>query len=109
MASLFFDVELWREYAQKSRAFSKAMADPRSKQRLLAVAAGFDRIAESDVQHWRKCAEQTRAVGRAMSNPETKERVLAIAAGLDQVGDLASRLQSTCETAGKTQRPKRWL
>jgi len=109
MASLLFDIELWREYAQKSRAFSKAMTDPRSKQRLLAVAAGFDRIEENDVRHWRKCAEQTRAVSRAMNDPGTKERMLAIAAGFEHVGDLASKLKSTGETAGKTQRAKRWL
>ncbi len=104
MASLLFDVELWREYAWQSQRFGEAVMDPRSKHRLLAVAAGFEPIAKDDVNQWRECAKQTRTIGKAMSNPEMKQHVLAIAAGFERVGDLASKLLSLGEKGGRKRR-----
>jgi len=106
MASVLFDVELWREYSRQSQAFGKAVMDPRSKHRLLAVVAAFDGIAKDDVNHWRECAKQTRAISKAMNNAEIKEHMLAIAAGFECVGDLANKLRSRGEKCGRAQRRK---
>ena len=46
MSLILYDVELWHEYASQMRALAKSMADPRMRQRMLAAAAGFERIAE---------------------------------------------------------------
>jgi hypothetical protein len=108
MASLLFNVELWREYARQSRSL-RALIDPRSRQRLLAVEAGFDWIAEGDVYLWRECAKKTRSISKGINNPETKQHMLAIAAGLERVGDLASRLQSRSVPRTHTPRPQRRL
>ena len=45
MVSPLFDVQLWLDHANEVRALSRAVADRRTKQQMLAVAAGFDRIA----------------------------------------------------------------
>jgi len=46
MSSTLYDIELWREYAQQMRALSQKASDPRVRQRALAAAAGFERIAD---------------------------------------------------------------
>ena len=45
MPSTLYNAQLWLGHAQQVRALSKSIADPRTKQQMLAVAAGFDRIA----------------------------------------------------------------
>ncbi len=45
MASVLYDVQLWLEHADKVRALSRMERDPRTRQQMLAVAAGFERIA----------------------------------------------------------------
>ena len=45
MQSTLYNARLWLGHAEKVRTLSKAVADPRTKQQMLTVAAGFDRIA----------------------------------------------------------------
>ncbi len=46
MLTTLYDEELWHEYAIQMRTLSKAATDPRMRQRALAAAVGFERIAE---------------------------------------------------------------
>jgi hypothetical protein len=46
MASVLCDVTLWLEHAMEVRALSEVISDPEEKQQMLAVADGFDRIAQ---------------------------------------------------------------
>jgi hypothetical protein len=46
MSSTLYDIELWHEYAQQMRALSRRATDPRVRQRALAAAGGFERIAD---------------------------------------------------------------
>ncbi len=46
MPTKLYDVQLWREHAAKARALSRVLTDPRTKQQMSDIAAGFDRIAE---------------------------------------------------------------
>jgi ATP phosphoribosyltransferase regulatory subunit HisZ len=50
MQSTLYNAQLWLGHAEKVRALSKAVNDPRTKQQMLAVAAGFDRIADLAAQ-----------------------------------------------------------
>ena len=45
MQSTLYNARLWLGHAEKVRTLSKAVVDPRTKQQMLTVAAGFDRIA----------------------------------------------------------------
>ena len=45
MQSILYNARLWLGHAEKVRTLSKAVADPRTRQQMLTVAAGFDRIA----------------------------------------------------------------
>ena len=46
MASVLCDVTLWLEHAKAVRALSEIVSDPKEKEQMLVVAAGFDRIAK---------------------------------------------------------------
>ncbi len=46
MQSTLYNAQLWLGHAEKVRALSKTVTDPRTKQHMLNVAAGFDRIAD---------------------------------------------------------------
>ena len=50
MQSTLYNAQLWIGHAEKVRALSKAVTDPRTKQHMLNVAAGFDRIADLATQ-----------------------------------------------------------
>ncbi len=45
MQSTLCNAQLWLGHAEQVRSLSKAVSDPRTKQQMLHVAAGFDRIA----------------------------------------------------------------
>jgi hypothetical protein len=40
-----YNVQLWLKHAEEARALSRVLADPRTKQHMLAIAARFERIA----------------------------------------------------------------
>ena len=46
MNTTLYNVQLWRKHAAEARALSKALRDPRAKQQMSDIAAGFDRIAD---------------------------------------------------------------
>lgn len=46
MRETLYDVDLWCSHAAEARALSQAIADPQTRQQMLIVAAGFDRIAQ---------------------------------------------------------------
>ena len=46
MPQTLYNIQLWRKHAAEARALSKALSDPRTKQQMSDIAAGFDRIAE---------------------------------------------------------------
>jgi len=46
MPTKLYNVQLWREHAAQARELSRALSDPRTKQQISDIAAGFDRIAE---------------------------------------------------------------
>jgi hypothetical protein len=50
MQSTLYNTQLWHGHAEKVRTLSKAINDPHTKQQMLTVAAGFDRIAALAVQ-----------------------------------------------------------
>jgi hypothetical protein len=50
MQSTLYNAQLWLGHAERVRTLSKAVADPKTKQQMLTVAAGFDRIADLAVQ-----------------------------------------------------------
>ncbi len=64
MQTILYDVELWREYAKQMHSLSRRATDPRIRQRALAAAAGFERIAEL-ASKMRTNSEQRRRWGRA--------------------------------------------
>ena len=45
MPSTLYNVQLWLDHAEEVRALSRAINDPQTKQLMMSVAAGFDRIA----------------------------------------------------------------
>ena len=51
MASVLCDVTLWLEHAKEVRALCEVISDPKEKEQMLVVAAGFDRIAELAKEH----------------------------------------------------------
>jgi len=73
MASILCDVTLWLEHAKEMRALCEVVADPEEKQQMLAVAAGFDRIAElakeqaAVEERWRLCVKASRHPARMSS------------------------------------------
>jgi len=50
MQSTLYNAQLWLGHAERVRTLSKAVADPKTKQQMLTVAAGFDRIADLAIQ-----------------------------------------------------------
>jgi hypothetical protein len=46
MNTTLYNVQLWRKHAAEARALSKALNDPKTKQQMSDIAAGFDRIAD---------------------------------------------------------------
>ena len=46
MPQTLYNVQLWRKHAAEARALSKALSDPKTKQQMSHIAAGFDRIAD---------------------------------------------------------------
>jgi hypothetical protein len=46
MNTTLYNVQLWRKHAAEARALSKALRDPKTKQQMSDIAAGFDRIAD---------------------------------------------------------------
>ena len=50
MQSTLYNAQLWLGHAEQVRSLSRAVSDPRTKQHMLHVAAGFDRIADLAVQ-----------------------------------------------------------
>ncbi len=54
MPSLFEDPDHWRSRAEEARAIAGEMRDAQSKQMMLEIAVGYDRLAE------RAAARQTK-------------------------------------------------
>jgi hypothetical protein len=50
MQSPLYNAQLWLGHAEKVRTLSKTVNDPRTRQQMLTVAAGFDRIASLAAQ-----------------------------------------------------------
>ena len=50
MQSTLYNAQLWLGHAEQVRTLSKAVSDPHTKQQMLNVAAGFDRIAHLAAQ-----------------------------------------------------------
>jgi hypothetical protein len=50
MQSTLYNAKLWLGHAEHVRTLSKTVTDPRTKQQMLTVAAGFDRIANLAVE-----------------------------------------------------------
>jgi len=50
MQSTLYNAQLWLGHAERVRTLSKLVADPRTRQQMLAIAAGFDRIANLAAQ-----------------------------------------------------------
>ncbi len=50
MHSTLYNAQLWLGHAEQVRTLSKAVTDPRTKEHMLNVAAGFDRIAHLAAQ-----------------------------------------------------------
>ncbi len=46
MSSVLYDVPRWLQHAEEARASAQEIADPETKQKMLVVAEGYDRIAE---------------------------------------------------------------
>ncbi len=46
MPDTLYNVQLWREHAIQARALSALISDQQTKQRVMAIAAGFERIAD---------------------------------------------------------------
>jgi hypothetical protein len=46
MQSVLYNVPLWLGHAEEARALAEDMTDPETKQKMLAVAEGYDHIAE---------------------------------------------------------------
>ncbi len=46
MPQTLYNVQLWRKHAAEARALGKALSDPKTKQQMSDIAAGFDRIAD---------------------------------------------------------------
>jgi len=46
MNTTLYNVQLWRKHAAEARALGKTLRDPRTKQQMADIAAGFDRIAD---------------------------------------------------------------
>ena len=40
-----YNVQLWLRHAEQARALSAAISDRQAKERMLAIAAGYERIA----------------------------------------------------------------
>jgi hypothetical protein len=55
--SILYDVEHWRECADKARSLANKAANPETKQKLLDVAKGYDRIAQLSEEQARLIAE----------------------------------------------------
>jgi hypothetical protein len=50
MQSTLYNAQLWLGHAEKVLTLSKVVNDPSTRQQMLTVAAGFDRIADLAVQ-----------------------------------------------------------
>ncbi len=50
MQSTLYDAELWQEHAAQVRTLTKRVIDPRTREHMLTIAAGFDHIADLATQ-----------------------------------------------------------
>ncbi len=69
MQSTLYNAQLWLGHAEQVRTLSKAETDPRTKQQMLNVAAGFDRIAHLAVQLRSTNGRSPQNEHRLMSRP----------------------------------------
>ena len=42
---ILYNVQLWLKHAEEARALSTVIADPQTRQQMLDIAVGFERIA----------------------------------------------------------------
>lgn len=50
MQSTLYNPHVWLGHAERVRSLSKSVGDPHTRQQMLRVAAGFDRLADLAVQ-----------------------------------------------------------
>jgi hypothetical protein len=69
MQSTLYNAQLWLGHAEQVRTLSKAVIDPHTKQQMLTVAAGFDRIAHLAIQLKSTNGRSAQNERRLMSRP----------------------------------------
>ncbi len=69
MPDTLCNVRLWREHAAKLRGLSTLIADHQTRQRVMDIAAGFDRIADLAARLQFESAVPPPRAGRWLTRP----------------------------------------